>query len=63
MHHVQATMLGDDVAVTTAYANDIYIDPETGEETIGHIRQTMVLQKTGGKWKIVHHHASMQPTE
>ena len=63
IHHVQATMLGNNAAITTAYGYDVYTDPETKEETISLVRQTLVLQKIGGKWLIVHHHASMFPIE
>jgi hypothetical protein len=57
-YHPQATMLSDDVAVVTAY----YI--ATGEQGVaGQMRQTLVVQKIGGKWLIVHEHTSNLPTE
>lgn len=62
-HNQQATMLGNDVAVTTQYMIIVYTDPATKEQTINFIRQTLVLQKMGGKWLIVHEHASMLPVE
>jgi hypothetical protein len=59
----QATMLGKDVAVTTQYMILAYTDPNTKEQSISQIRQTLVVQKIGGKWLIVHEHASYFPTE
>jgi uncharacterized protein (TIGR02246 family) len=57
-HHPQVTMLKDDVAVITSYNNVIYTDPSTKAQTVDHIRHTLVVQKIGGKWLIVHDHGS-----
>ena len=59
----QATMLGKDVAVATQYLIYVYSDPNTKEESVSQIRLTLVVQKIGGKWLIVHEHASYFPTE
>jgi len=59
----QATMLGKDAAVVTQYMILAYTDPNTEEQSISQIRQTLVVQKIGGKWLIVHEHASYFPTE
>jgi len=63
LHHPQATLIGKDAAVTTAYQIAVYTDPETKEQNIGQLRQTLVLQKVNGKWLIVHDHTSELPTE
>ena len=57
-HHPQVTMLKDDVAVITSYNNVVYTDPSTKAQTVDHIRHTLVVQKIGGKWLIVHDHGS-----
>jgi ketosteroid isomerase-like protein len=59
----QATMLGKDVAVATQYLIYIYSDPTTKEQTVSQFRQTLVVQKIGGKWLIVHEHSSVLPIE
>ena len=63
LHHPKVTMLGDNAAVTTTYHTSVRTDPETKEQTIGHDRFTMVLQKIDGKWLIVHNHISYLPVE
>jgi ketosteroid isomerase-like protein len=62
-HNQQATMLGNGLAVTTQYMILVVTDPTTGVQTTNLMRQTLVLQKIGGKWLIVHEHASILPTE
>ena len=57
-HHPQVTVLKDDVAVITSYNNVVYTDPSTKAQTVDHIRHTLVVQKIGGKWLIVHDHGS-----
>jgi uncharacterized protein (TIGR02246 family) len=63
IHDSQCTMIDDNVAVTTTYANHVYTDPKTKEQSVSQIRQTLVLQKVNGKWLIVHHHASTIPAK
>jgi len=62
-HNPKVTMLGDNVALTTAYFIAVITDPSTNAQTIMQARQTLVLQKVNGKWLAVHMHASMLPTE
>jgi len=62
-HNQQAVMLGKDVAVTTQYMIAINTDPKTKEQSVSQFRQTLVLQKIGGKWLIVHEHSSDLPTK
>ncbi len=59
----QATMLGKDVAVATQYLIYIYSDPTTKGQTVSQFRQTLVVQKIGGKWLIAHEHTSVLPIE
>jgi uncharacterized protein (TIGR02246 family) len=59
----KVTMIKDDVAIVTGYHTVVSTDQTTNEESVGHIRQTFVVQKIGGKWLIVHNHASYIPTE
>jgi len=61
LHQPRVTMLTDDVAVTAVYCNNVYTDPETGEQSASLLRQTLVVQKIKGKWLIVHHHCSQFP--
>jgi hypothetical protein len=61
LHQSQVTMLTNDVAVTTTYANNVYTDPKTKEQTISQLRQSLVVQKINGKWLIVFHHCSGLP--
>jgi hypothetical protein len=61
LHQPKVTMLTNDVAVTTTYANNVYTDPKTKEQTIGQLRQSLVVQKINGKWLIVFHHCSGLP--
>jgi len=63
LHHPQVTMLTNDVAVTTTYANNVNTNRKTNEQSSSQLRQTLVLQKINGKWVIVHHHASELPVE
>jgi ketosteroid isomerase-like protein len=63
LHHPQATVLSDNVAVATGYITAINIDPSTKQQSSALIRQTLVVQKVGGKWLIVHEHASFLPTK
>lgn len=62
-HHPEVTMLGDNVAITTAYNTAIVNPPVVKEQTAYQVRQTLVVQKIDGKWLIVHGHASFLPTE
>jgi ketosteroid isomerase-like protein len=62
-HNQQAVMLGKDVAVTTQYMIATYTDPKTKDQSVSQFRQTLVLQKIGGKWLIIHEHASFLPTK
>jgi len=63
LHHPQATILSDNVAVLTGYHTAVVTDPETKQQSTDLIRQTLVVQKIGGKWLIVHEHASFLPTK
>jgi|WetSurMetagenome_2_1015567.scaffolds.fasta_scaffold55715_2 ketosteroid isomerase-like protein len=63
LHHLQVTMLTDDVGITTTYCINTNTDPKTKNQTVDLIRQTLVVQKIGGKWLIVHHHASGFPVK
>jgi hypothetical protein len=49
--------------VTTQYMIAINTDPKTKEQSVSQFRQTLVLQKIGGKWLIVHEHSSDLPTK
>jgi len=62
-HNVQVAMLKDDVAVVTSYSVIIFRPPVVKEETSELLRGTSVVQKIGGKWLIVHDHASRLPIE
>jgi len=62
-HHVEVTMLGDNGAVVTSYSTATLTVSESGEQAVELDRGTFVLQKTGGKWLIVHCHVSGLPTE
>ena len=59
----QATVLGKDVAVATQYLIYVFSDPTTKEQTVSQFRQTLVVQKIGGEWLIVHEHTSDLPVE
>jgi hypothetical protein len=59
----QATMLNDNVAVISAYSIFIQNPPVVKEQTISQERVTFVVQKIGGKWLIVHGHASELPVK
>jgi len=62
-HNPQVTMLTDSIAVITLYEILTLNPPIVKEQTIGQQRQTLVVQKIGGKWLIVHGHGSGLPTE
>jgi len=62
-HQPQVTMLGDNAAVITAYSIFIQNPPAAEEQSVGQERTTLVVQKIGGKWLIVHGHGSAFPTE
>lgn len=61
--NIQVTMLTNDVAVVTCYQTLIVNPPAAKEQTTNLMRNTRVVQKIGGKWLIVHDHASVLPTE
>jgi uncharacterized protein (TIGR02246 family) len=63
VHNPQVTILGDNAAITTAYVTLVYTDPTTKAQTISQARQTLVYQKTDGKWLIVHNHTSEFPVK
>jgi len=62
-HNPQVTMLTDSIAVITLYEILTLNPPMVKEQNIGQQRQTLVVQKIGGKWLIVHGHGSYLPTE
>jgi hypothetical protein len=62
-HNPQITMLSDNIAVITAYEILTLNPPMVKEQSILQTRQTLVVQKIGGKWLIVHGHGSYLPTE
>jgi hypothetical protein len=62
-HDPQVIMIKDDVAVLTGYETLIETDQMTKKQTTMQNRFTRVLQKIGGKWLIVHDHASSLPVE
>jgi hypothetical protein len=62
-HNPQVTMLNDNIAVITVYSIFIQNPPVVKEQNISQERTTFVVQKIGGKWLIVHGHASALPVE
>ena len=62
-HNPQVTMLGDNIAVITLYQITTSNPPVTTEQTVEQHRQTLIVQKIGEKWLIVHEHVSMLPIE
>jgi ketosteroid isomerase-like protein len=60
-HNPEITMLGDDVAVVTFYQLWTINPPLSKESQTGKQRSTLVVQKIGGKWLIVHNHGSVFP--
>ena len=62
-HNTEVTMLGNNVAIITGYNNAVVNPPAMEQQTIYQVRQTFVVQKIGGKWLIVHEHASFFPEE
>jgi hypothetical protein len=62
-HNPQVTMLNDNVAVISAYSIFFQNPPAVKEQNISQERATFVVQKIGGKWLIVHGHASTLPVE
>jgi len=63
LHNPHVTILGDNVAVITVYQIMTINPPAAEVQQTGQMRQTLVVQKTGGKWLIVHEHSSTLPTE
>jgi Calcium/calmodulin dependent protein kinase II association domain len=63
LHNPQVTMLTDEVAIFTGYHNAIVNPPLVKEQTVFRFRETLVVQKIGGKWLIVHQHGSNFSTE
>jgi hypothetical protein len=63
IHNTQVTMLGDNIAVITAYSIFTQNPRVVKEQSVSQERSTFVVQKIGGKWVIVHAHASAFPTE
>lgn len=59
----QVMILGDNVAVVTAYSVITQNPPVVKEQTYYQERMTFVVQKIGGKWLIVHGHGSAFPAE
>ena len=62
-HNPQVILIGDNAAVVAGYLIMTINPPAEEEQTIIQVRQTLVVQKIGGKWLIVHEHASLFPTE
>lgn len=63
IHNPEVALIGKDAAVTAVYQIAVYTDPETKVQTVGQLRQTLVLEKVNGQWLIVHHHSSNFPME
>lgn len=63
IHNPHVALIGKDAAVTAVYQIAVYTDPDTNEQSVGQIRQTLVVQKVRGKWLIVHHHSSHLPVD
>jgi len=61
LYQPHVNMLKDDVAVTTVYQTLVSTDQTTKAQSIGQMRQTLVVQKINGKWLIVHGHGSELP--
>lgn len=62
-HNSQVTFLENNVAILTCYEIITSRSPAGGEQMIDQNRQTLVVQKIGGRWLIVHDHGSLLPTE
>lgn len=62
-HNIQPKMLGDNHAVITDYMVFTFNPPMVEEQASHQARRSLVVQKIGGKWLIVHEHASMLPVE
>ena len=62
-HNPQVTMLDKNFALITAYSILIINPPAVEEQFVSQERTSLVVQKTGGKWLIVHAHFSVLPTE
>ena len=62
-HNPQVTFLGKNVAIVTGYEIFMVNPPVASEQVIEQNRATIVLQKTNGKWLVVHDHYSHFPTD
>jgi uncharacterized protein (TIGR02246 family) len=63
LYQPHVDMIKDDVAVTTVYQTLVSTDQTTKVQSMSQFRQTLVVQKIGGKWLIVHGHASELPVK
>lgn len=63
LHHPQVTILEKNIALITGYLLMTVNPPAATEQTMNQLRQTLVVQKVGGKWLIVYEHTSMLPIE
>lgn len=63
LHNPQVTLLEGNVAVMCGYLIMTVNPPAAVEQTTNQMRLTLVVQKDGGRWLIVHEHTSMLPTE
>lgn len=62
-HNPNVTMIDNGVAILTLYEVFTFNPPVVEMQTVYQCRQTLVVQKIGGKWLIVHVHGSFFPTE
>lgn len=62
-HNTQVTILEDNMAIITGYMILTINPPAATEQITELMRQTLVVQKTAGKWLIVHEHTSRLPVE
>jgi uncharacterized protein (TIGR02246 family) len=63
MRHPHVMMLGDNVAIISAFNVSITNPPAVKEQTTELVRGTFVVQRIGGKWLIVYEHSSLIPEE
>jgi len=63
LQNQQVTMLDSNASIITSYAIMTSGPPATKETVTSQIRRTLVVQKIGGKWLIIHGHDSVLPTE
>lgn len=63
IYNPNVTILTDDVAVIAAYQIMVLNPPLMPEPITNLDRLTLVVQKIGGKWLIVHSHQSHLPVE